>query len=136
MATSPSTHQFPDWFPQSCPPFDATDADGVVYRFATKSPVAAEDFLSHHELGLAPRAQACRRCSLSLYRTLAAARRKLRELRDRSPERFGPHIAEGNLSAAHGKIKQEGSDPDHHEWWAYEDVVRHAAFRIVETVQS
>ena len=114
----------------------AQDADGVVYRFATKNPIATEDFLSHHELGLAPRASACRRCSLSIYRTIAAARRKLRELRDRFPDRFGSHIAEGNLSADDGKIKQQGTDPDHHEWWAYEGVSRHAKFRIVETLQN
>jgi len=136
MSTQSVSLNFPDWFPSNCPPSTADDALGIVYRFATKSPVAAEDFLSHKELGLAPKAPPCRRCSLSAYRTVGSARRKLRELRDRSPARFGPYIAEGSLSAEHGKIKQEGADPDHHEWWAYQGVQRHTLFRIVETLES
>ena len=136
MSTQSATLQFPKWFPPDCPPTGASDASGIVFRFATKNPVAAEDFLSHHELGLAPKAKPCSRAGLSVYRTISSARRRLRELRDRSPARFGPHIAEGSLSAEHGKIKQEGGDPDHHEWWAYEGVERHAPFRIVETLES
>lgn len=135
MSIQAEGRQFPDWFPENCPPADAANADGIVYRFATKNPVDARDFLSHRELGLAPRAQACRRCSLSVYRTLLSARRKLRELRERFPDRFGPYIAEGTLLAEHGKIKQEGTDSDHHEWWAYDGVERHGPFRIVESLE-
>ena len=42
---------------------------------------------------------------------------------------------EGLLTAAHGKIKQEGSEPDHHEWWAYSGVERHVPFRVIETLE-
>jgi hypothetical protein len=135
VATAPDARAFPEWFPNDCPPGTAVDAHGVVNRFATKSPIDYSDFLSHHELGLAPRSQPCRRCSLSVYRSLAVARSKLRELRNRSPDRFGPYITEGQLTSAHGKIKQEGSEPDHHEWWAFEGIVRHALFRIVESLE-
>jgi hypothetical protein len=136
MATRLAAFTFPEWFPPGCPRSDAPDASGVVFRFASKNPVAAEDFCSHHELGLAPNAKPCSRVSLSVYRTIAPARRKLRQLRDRYPARFGPHIAEGSLAAEHGKLMQEGADPDHYEWWAYEGVERHAPFRIVETLGS
>jgi hypothetical protein len=125
---------FPKWFPPDCPPITASDAGGIVFRFVMHNPIDPQDFLSHHELGLAPKAQPCRRCGLSVYLNLGAARKKLRELRDRSPERFGSHIAEGSLNASHGKIKQGGADPDHHEWWPYEGVARHQPFRIVETL--
>jgi hypothetical protein len=60
---------------------------------------------------------------------------KLTELRNRAPDRFGPYIMEGLLTAAHGKIKQEGSEPDHHEWWAYDGVERHVPFRVIETLE-
>jgi hypothetical protein len=135
MVTEPNAPAFPEWFPNDCPPHASVDADGVVFRFATRSPVDPRDFLSHHELGLAPRSQPCRRCSLSVYRSLATARRKLTELRNRAPDRFGPYIMEGLLTAAHGKIKQEGSEPDHHEWWAYDGVERHVPFRVIETLE-
>ncbi len=136
MSTTPASLRFPQWFPPDCPPPEASDAGGVVFRFATRNPVAAEDFLSHHELGLAPKAKPCSRAALSVYRTIASGRRRLRQLRERDPARFGPHIAEGSLAAEHGKIMQEGVDPDHHEWWAYEGVQRHAPFRIAETLES
>lgn len=135
MSMQSNALRFPHWFPANCPPTAAMDANGVVFRFATKSPVDPHDFLSHSELGLAPRSQPCRRCGLSVYRNLASARRKLRELRDRLPDRFGPHIAEGTLFAEHGKIKQEGKDLDHYEWWAYDGIERHAPFRIVESLE-
>lgn len=127
---------FPEWFPPSCPPTCAPDASGIVFRFATQSPISADDFLSHFELGLAPTANACSRASLSVYRDLAPARKKLRQLRDRFPARFGPHIAEGLLAAEHGKLMQNGSDPDHLEWWAYKGVERHTPFRIADTLES
>lgn len=136
MSANPASPRFPQWFPPDCPPPGASDAGGVVFRFATRNPVAAEDFLSHHELGLAPKAKPCSRASLSVYRTITSARRRLRQLRERFPARFGPHIAEGSLAAEHGKIIQEGADPDHHEWWAYEGVQRHAPFRIAETLDN
>jgi len=135
MSMQSNPPQFPHCFPPNCPPATSSDAGGVVYRFAMKNPVDAQDFLSHYELGLAPRSNPCRRCSLSVYRSLDSARKKLRELRDRSPDRFGSYIAEGSLTAAHGKIKQEGADPDHHEWWAYDGVIRHAPFRVVESLE-
>jgi hypothetical protein len=136
MSTNPASLRFPEWFPSDCPPPEASDAGGVVFRFAKRNPVAALDFLSHHELGLAPKAKPCSRAGLSVYRTIALARRKLRQLRERFPARFGAHIAEGSLAAEHGKIMQEGADPDHHEWWAYEGFERHALFRIAETLES
>ncbi len=46
MSTQSVSLNFPDWFPSDCPPLTADDAAGIVFRFATKSPVAAEDFLS------------------------------------------------------------------------------------------
>lgn len=136
MSTSPEIPGFPVWFPPNCPPPEAPDAGGIVFRFVAKNPVAEEDFRSHHELGLAPRAKPCIRAGLSVFRNLVSARRKLRELRERYPARYGTHIAKGSLSAEHGKIMQQGGDPDHHTWWAFEGVERRASFQVVETLES
>lgn len=137
MSTNPTDPRFPDWFPSiGCPPASAADPDGVVFRFAKHNPLAEEDFQSHHELGLSPKANACSRVSLSVFRAIAPARKRLRDLRERYPARFGSHIAEGRLKPEHGKMMQVGTDPDHYEWWAYEGVERHSLFRIVETLDS
>lgn len=127
--------RFPDWFPPDCPPENSPDADGIVFRFTIDNRITAQDFLSHQELGLAPRSQPCRRCSLSIYRDLEYARKKLRELRDRSPDRFGAScIAEGMLKAEHGKSKQEGADKNHHEWWPYDGVQKQHRFYTVHAL--
>lgn len=136
MATQSKVSRFPAWFPPNCPPADAADAEGVVFRFVSRNAVDAEDFLSHYERGEAPRAQPCRRCGLSVYRTLESARSKLRDLRGRYPDRFATYIAEGTLTPEHGKIKQEGKDRDHHEWWAYEGVERRLPFRVAESLDG
>jgi hypothetical protein len=136
MSTQPASLEFPDWFPPDCPS-DATPlADGTVFRFVARDPVDAEDFRSHYELGLALQSNPCRRCSLSVYKNLAAAREKLRGLRKRNPQRAERHIAQGNLTNDDGKMDQAGNDPDHYEWWAFKGIERHRSFRVIERVES
>ena len=127
---------FPDWFPPRCPPAAAADVDGIVYRFVAKDPVDAEDFRSHHELKLALHANPCRRCSLSVYRSLEIARDRLRGLRTRNPKRAEKHIAKGELTPDDGKLSQAGQDSDHYEWWAFDGVERHRTFQIVERLEA
>jgi hypothetical protein len=134
MSTTSESLRFPDWFPASCPPEAAVDASGVVFRFVTNNPVDPGDFQSHHELGLARTANPCSRCSLSIFDDKDAARTKLKQLRGRYPDRFGLHIAEGTLTAEFGKMKQDGGNRSHFEWWAYDGVERHRPFRVVETL--
>ena len=136
MSMQPNAFRFPDWFPPHCPPAATADADGIVYRFLAKDPIDAEDFHSHHELKLALHTNACRRCSLSVYRSLKIARDRLRGLRDRNPNRAEKHIARGELTSGDGKLSQAGQDPDHYEWWAFENVERHRSFQIVERLEA
>ncbi len=104
----------------------------MVFRFVANDPVESGDFLSHHELGLALQSNPCRRCSLSVYGTLASARARLRLLRDRNPDRAERHIARGEVAAGDGKLSQAGRDSEHYEWWAFDEVVRHRSFQVVE----
>ena len=134
MTATSDSPNFPGWFPASCPPSAAGDASGVVFRFVASNPIVPGDFLSHHELGLAPRANPCSRCSLSVFDNREAARSSLKSLRNRYPDRFGRHIAQGVLNADLGKMKQAGSNASHWEWWAYEGIERHEPFLIVETL--
>jgi hypothetical protein len=128
-------HVFPDYFPSDCPPKGAAECGGAVYRFVAGDPPASGDFLSHYERGLAPKADPCLRCGLSVFMAVEVAVARLKELRERFPGRkFGNHVAEGNLDSSHGKIMQTGRDREHQTWWPYEGIDRCGPFKIVRTI--
>jgi|ERR1043165_2887373 hypothetical protein len=100
---------FPDNWPEDCPPEDADAADGQVFRLVKSNPHTASDFLSHHELGTLPKAPPCLRCGLSLFRTREDA-----EHQHRAYPKLGKFIATGMLKAEHGKAKlTQGRQPTH-----------------------
>jgi hypothetical protein len=91
---------------------------------------------AHHELGLALQSNPCRRCSLSVYKSLDVARARLRGLRTRNPKRAERHIARGTLTPADGRMEQAGKDPEHHEWWAFDGIERHRSFQVIERIEA
>ena len=136
MLTQSDAREFPEWFPRNCPSEETPLTEGIVFRFVAKDPVHPDDFRSHYELGSALQSQPCRRCSLSVYKNLDAARQRLRGLRTRNPKRAERHIAQGKLTNNDGKLDQAGSDPEHFEWWAFKGVECHRSFQVIERVES
>jgi hypothetical protein len=135
MSMQSNAPQFPEWFVPDCPPPDAADAKGTVYRFVAEMPLKSSDFVSYHETQERPNAPACQRCGLSVFRKVEDVRELLLFLWKTYPRKsYGPHVVKRELSAADGKIKATGK-PGHQTWWAYEGVERHASFELVETVQ-
>lgn len=122
-----NTRTFPSTWPANCPPRDAVDADGDVFRIVDHDPPATGDFASHMETGKLPKAPACLRCGLSVFR----------ELRDAVHQRtlfprLGRWIAKGTLAMDHGRTKlTTGKLPTHTTWWACEGVDRAALFTVV-----
>lgn len=116
----------PDW-PDGCPPGDALDANGVVFRVVKgESPIAA-DFASHFESGRMPDAPKCLRCGLSVFQALGDAIHQRQLL-----PKLGRFIAQGTLDVEHGKIKLTPTrQPTHATWWPYRDVDRASLFLIV-----
>jgi hypothetical protein len=134
MSTQSDAPRFPGWFVSDCPPNDAADAGGEIFRFVANNPGQPDEFLSYHETGELAGAAACQRCGLSVFRKVGDVRRLLRHLwRNYSYKNYGPHIVKRTLTPADGKIKPTGSS-GHHSWWAYEGVERHVSFEFVETV--
>lgn len=126
--------KFPEWFVPDCPPEDASDASGTVYRFVTEKSIDPEEFRSYHETGERPNGQACQRCGMSVYRKAAEVRSLLRHLWKNYPGRnYGPHLVKRLLAPSDGKIKATGAQ-GHHTWWAYDGVERHQSFQFIETV--
>ncbi len=106
-------NEWPDFYPDDCPPSDANDLDGVVYRLVKSNPPTEADARSHLELGASPKAPPCQRSGLSC----ALDREYLEDVRRAVPYRRKNRIARGEFHSEHGKIKQTGPDRGHHTMW-------------------
>lgn len=118
-------------FAGQCPPVEAEESEGVVYRGIKEPPVSDEDFLSHVELGR-PNAEdnVCIHRGLSVWRTPAAVwhARKL--------SRFfkNLHIAVGVLEPQDGMIAPtpSGNQADHFTFWKVENVQITGKFKLTD----
>lgn len=118
---------FPDDWPPGCPPEDAEDAQGEVFRVVKKQPPTDDDFKTYHEQGIV-RGDPILRCGLSVFRLASDAEHASRKFRN-----MGKLIAKALLQAEHGKTKQTGK-PTHTTWWPYREVDRLSLFIVVSSV--
>ncbi len=118
---------FPQDWPEDCPPVTAVDAAGEVFRLVKSNPVTAEDMSSHKETGKLLKAPACLRCGLSVFRELEDAIHQRRLI-----PKLGDFVATATLDAAMGKtLPTAGRQPTHTTWWPYEGIDRASLFSIV-----
>lgn len=110
---------FPAAWPTNCPPPDAGDASGEVFRIVNDDPPSEQDLKSYAELGLLPDANACRRTAVSVFPSHAQACHRLQM----SP-RLGRGVASATLVPAHGKMKLTDDRSGHIAWWAPEGLDR------------
>lgn len=112
---------------RDCPPIDAVDANGVVFRVVKSSPPTDTDFLTYEEMGKGY-GPPCKRRGLSIFVDFAAAQHCIDLF-----GQFGNIIAKGNLTPKHGRIKktQTTPQPDHYTWWPYVGVQRSGLFECV-----
>jgi len=119
---------FSNTFPPGCPPEDAEDAAGIVYRIVKMNPPESDAFKTHAELGKMPHACPCLRHGLSTLRSYEDACHQ----RDLFP-RLGKLIFAGELQPEHGKTKLTPAKlPTHTTWWVYEEVDRASLFKPFE----
>jgi hypothetical protein len=123
--------KWPPHFPDDCPPQDAFVASGAVFRAVKADPLSANDFLSYleEEKPIRNATKRCQASGVSVQRTLEEARRHLATL----PGVY-KYIAAATLMTAHGKMKPTPNKkwPEHLTWWPFAEVVRQAAFRVIE----
>lgn len=118
--------RFPSTWPENCPPDDAREAGGVVFRLVKHDPPIAEDLATHGETNRLPKAPACLRCGLSVFREVGDAVHQRLLL-----PKLGDFIARADLKPEHGKTKlTEGRQPTHTTWWVYEGVDRASLFAV------
>ena len=127
---------YPEWYVENCPPADALNVEGTIYRFVESFPTIANDFLSYHEMGQRPNGKRCERCGLSVFHSIDDIRNSLRHLLKAYPgKQYGDKIVRRELSVSDGKTKKTGKI-GHHTWWAYEGVTRHELFELVEQLPN
>ena len=120
---------FPENWPDSCPPPDAEPAQGSYFRVTTGNPPSAKDFKTYAELAKVPNASPCLRVGLSLLKNIDDAIHQTRLF-----PKTGRFVFSANLEPQHGKCKPtKGSLPTHTTWWAFEGVDRAALFHFEQT---
>ncbi len=123
--------EWPDHFPENCPPPEATEARGIAYRLVKNNPPEDGDFISHKLLHPEEgyKGKTCQACGISVYRD----KNDLLKMQNRIPAMRGGHIAEGNLNPDIGKILATPSHGNsHHTLWVFSGIQAKDYFSIHE----
>jgi hypothetical protein len=126
--------QWPDHFPDGCPPETAQPASVKVYRFVNNDPPNTEDFRSWRQENMdqpCPKGiTECQACGISVFTSeegVCKARNKVPALRNKQ-------AALGNLTPGLGVILNTPSRKtghDHHTWWIPTDREPWSVFQVV-----
>jgi len=125
--------QWPDCFPDGCPPTDADPARGIAF-YLTHNPVHPRDFWSKRERNPEKRfsdpVRECQANGLSIFRDIEDARR----LRRRVSYFRNRAIAVGRLTPDLGVTKATPTvvRSSHCTWWIPVGVDRARPFEVVE----
>lgn len=109
--------QWPDYYPEDCPPENARPASGVVYRLIRQSHPTSKDFRSHRETQ--PHrtfdVPECIACGLSVFMDIEDVIR----LQKRVPALRRRRVAKGTLVSDLGNMLPTPSRTgrSHHTWW-------------------
>jgi hypothetical protein len=122
--------EWPEFYPDDCPPEDAEDTEGVVFHLVTDDPIPESDLYdtAYHRDAFASLDE-CKRVSLSSHRE----KQDLQETKSTVPRLSDRKIAKADLDPEFGKIKQT-FDPSHHSLWIREEYYSNANewFEVVE----
>lgn len=112
--------QWPDFYPENCPPTEAEPASGTVYRLVRRDPAQPKDFtaLFIERPGLfqnKPTAVVCQSCGVSVCKD----RQDIVKLQRSSAKMRKRQIAKGELNPTLGVIQHTPSRQykSHHTWW-------------------
>ncbi|RZI61753.1 MAG: hypothetical protein EOP37_06260 [Rubrivivax sp.] len=116
--------RFQHSLPEDCLPGDATLRRQPVYRIVKSNPPSSLDFRTHAELGIATKADPCRRQALSVFSSWREARH-----RQMNSPHLGRHIAAATLTPMHGPISRPHSS-GHMDWWPFHDMLDTNDFEV------
>ena len=125
--------EWPDFYPENCPPAGVERASGTVYHLVQHDPPQTEDFITYYEEN--PKFfesnphLICKGCGVSVYTDL----RDIRRLKKRSKKLKNRHIAEGKLNPTLGRIQHTPSRrrKSHHTWWVPIGIKSWSVFKVI-----
>lgn len=129
--------QFPDYFPDNCPPDTAQPATGTVYYLVKNDPPTPDDFLSKRQknpnLRFRPDEKECQACGISVYTEIE----DLLNVRQRYPDMGNMKPAVGNLTPNLGVLQPTPSkkSPSHHTLWLAIDAQPWTVFQVINITQ-
>ena len=123
-------HRYPSYFPDNCPPEEATDEEKLLFRLCSGSELTENDFISWYNKDPVKWANNVQAYGLSVLESKEdcdSARKKNAKLRAQYP-----FCASGKNNSDRGKILNTPSktNPRHFTWWVYEGVKPHTFFEI------
>lgn len=129
--------QWPDYFPDDCPPQDAQPVTGEVYRLVKKDPPESRDFIPFREKKPSEDfgEKECQACGLSVLKNIEDAVR----MKSRARGMEKRLVAKGTLSPHLGRIKRTPSrrfGRSHHTWWVPTEVQPWRIFHVVQISQE
>jgi len=121
---------FPAHYPDECPPGDARDADGELFRFVRNQPPQSSDFVPVYPGNTVIDADMrCQACGLSVLLTevdVVAARKTCPWFKKRL-------VAKGRVNRDWGKTGRTGSQvPNHYTWWVASGKSPEQIFEVIE----
>ena len=117
---------WPDFFPEDCPPNDATLASGRAYRFVRRNPPESSDFQPYRKTGQRYDGDACEASALSILREISDVRHMQRAV----PGFRSRQVAVGDLRV--GVVKYTpGRTQSHHGWWLPDGASVHEDFVVI-----
>jgi hypothetical protein len=121
-------------FPPNCPPRQANEASGEVYRLVDSDPPVDKDFLSLYELYPNKRGEdpdtECQRSGLSVHTEKSSASKLIKRI----PKFKNKKIAVGQLTPDLGLILNTPSrkNDSHHTWWVPAGKKPSMVFQVVD----
>ena len=125
-----TTLHWPSFFPETCPPPDASEASAEVFRLVAFEPPSASDFESHAERCPDKWMGNCKASGLSVFTDKDDAVRLLRRVPGmRSP---GNLLASAILTPEAGKLMHTPRNGNsHHTWWAPDGFNHASVFKVL-----
>ncbi len=129
---------WPDYFPENCPPKTAEEAAIQVYRLVNNDPPNEDDFMSwreQHPNDICPKGVSeCQACGISVFTSLEdvnRARQKVKRLRNKK-------IAVANLTPNLGRIlntPSRNTGQSHCTWWLPIGVTPWNVFNVFDVIE-